>query len=131
MTLPTGRFYGFQIGKQAQAHLKNENQFIAHEYQDKYNNPVFEDMKKRLDRENMFLLPVKARPGAERTLLKEVMNDGTYKIDIAAPAVDGKANAELVRFLAKELGLPKQNVQIVTGHMSTRKGLKITARSFG
>ena len=50
MALPTGRFYGFQIGKQAQALLKNENQFIAHEYQDKYNNTVFEDMKKRLER---------------------------------------------------------------------------------
>jgi len=92
---------------------------------------MLKPLHERLAKERMFLLPVKARPGAEKTRLKEVMSDGTYKIDIAAPAQDGKANAELVRFLAEELGLPKENVQIVTGHTSTRKGLKITARSFG
>ena len=74
----------------------------------------------------MFILPVKVRPGVQRSHVREKMADGTWKIDIAAPAVDGKANAELVRFLAEELGLPKENVQIVTGHMSMRKGVKIT-----
>ena len=86
-------------------------------------------LKNRLQSERMFLFAVKVRPSAKKTQLKEVLSDGTYKIDSAAPAKDGKANAELVRFLAEELGLPKTNVQIVTGKTSKRKEVKITPKS--
>ena len=37
------------------------------------------------------------------------------KIKIAAQAVDGKANAELIKFLAKKLGVPKSDVKICSG----------------
>lgn len=47
------------------------------------------------------------------------------KVKIAAPPDDGKANAELIRFLAKEWGIPKSTLVLVSGETSRRKRLKI------
>ncbi|MEK7137357.1 MAG: DUF167 domain-containing protein [Patescibacteria group bacterium] len=46
-------------------------------------------------------------------------------MDIAAPPEDGKAHAELVRFLAKEFGVPKGNIEIISGITSRRKAARI------
>jgi uncharacterized protein (TIGR00251 family) len=40
---------------------------------------------------------------------------------VGAPADDGKANAELVRFLAEVLGVPRRSVQILRGRTSRSK----------
>jgi uncharacterized protein (TIGR00251 family) len=48
-------------------------------------------------------------------------HDGALKVRVAAPPVEGAANAELVRFLAKRLGLPARAVEIVAGHTSKTK----------
>lgn len=48
-----------------------------------------------------------------------------YKVRITAPPVDGKANAHLVKFLAKAFGVPKNNVEILTGESSREKRVKI------
>ncbi len=47
------------------------------------------------------------------------------KITIAAPPVDGAANAELMRFLAARLGVPRGAVAIVAGAGSRRKTIEI------
>ncbi len=47
------------------------------------------------------------------------------KIKIAAQAVDGKANAELVKFLSKTLKVPKKAITIVTGDTSRDKLVEI------
>lgn len=47
------------------------------------------------------------------------------KIKIAAPPEDGKANAELIRFLSKEWGVPKNALEITGGEASRHKRLKI------
>lgn len=51
--------------------------------------------------------------------------DGSLKIKIAAPPVDGAANAELIKFLAKKLGVPKSAVEIISGQNSKNKQVKI------
>ena len=43
------------------------------------------------------------------------------RIRVAAPPADGAANAELVRFLAAELGVPRARVRIVSGALGRRK----------
>ncbi len=43
------------------------------------------------------------------------------KIAVTAPPVDGEANAEIERFLAKLLGISPSQVSIVRGHKSKRK----------
>ncbi|MBS1797194.1 MAG: YggU family protein [Acidobacteria bacterium] len=52
-------------------------------------------------------------------------HDGALKIRIASPPVDGAANAELVKLLAKTFGVPKSDVEIVSGQTSKSKQIKI------
>ena len=72
------------------------------------------------------LLTVKVRPNAEQTAMQGIMEDGTWKIDISAPPEKGKANKELVRFLAERYDVPKNNIEIVSGHMTSIKRIRIT-----
>ncbi|MEJ2230703.1 MAG: DUF167 domain-containing protein [Nitrospirales bacterium] len=51
------------------------------------------------------------------------------KIRIAAPPVGGQANAELCRFLARQLGVPQQFVQVISGFSSRQKRVFIKGRT--
>jgi len=53
------------------------------------------------------------------------MHDGRVKVRLAAPPVDGAANAELVRFVAARLGVAKAKVRIVAGESSRRKMIEV------
>lgn len=64
------------------------------------------------------------QPRASRTEVAG-QHDGAIKIRLAAPPVDGAANAALVEFVAKRLGLPKSRVRVVTGLSSRRKIVEI------
>ena len=48
-------------------------------------------------------------------------HDGALKVRVAAPPVEGAANEELTRFLARALGLPRAAVGILSGHASRTK----------
>lgn len=48
------------------------------------------------------------------------------KIKLKAPPVDGKANEELIRFIAKEFKLTKSSVTIKSGHTSKIKLLNLS-----
>jgi uncharacterized protein (TIGR00251 family) len=69
-------------------------------------------------------LRLQIQPRASRTELAGVHGDA-LKIRLAAPPVDGEANDELVRFLAKLLGVPKRAVTIVAGATSRRKRVRV------
>jgi hypothetical protein len=56
---------------------------------------------------------VRVQPRASRTAIAGE-HGGALRIRIAAPPVDGEANAELVRFLAKTMGVPAAAVRIRT-----------------
>lgn len=70
------------------------------------------------------LLNIWAQPGAKKNMVVGEM-DGAIKIKVAAPPVDGKANKELVTFIAKKLGLKKNAVTIESGEKSRRKTISI------
>ncbi|MBX3040758.1 MAG: YggU family protein [Bdellovibrionaceae bacterium] len=53
-------------------------------------------------------------------------HDGSLKIRIQSPPIDGKANETLVEFLAKKLGVSKRSVQLVKGETSRHKVVEIT-----
>ncbi|MBI4779388.1 DUF167 domain-containing protein [Candidatus Falkowbacteria bacterium] len=74
---------------------------------------------------NEVYLRVKARPNAAKTRFKEIMADETIKIDVAAPAVKGKANQELIKFLAERFAVSKNNVKIISGAGERVKLVKI------
>lgn len=50
---------------------------------------------------------------------------GAIKVRITAPPVDGKANAHLIRFLAKAFGVPRTRVSLIGGETSRLKRLRI------
>lgn len=52
-------------------------------------------------------------------------HDGALKVRVAAPPVEGAANEELTRFVAKALGVPSRAVAIVGGHTSRTKVVRV------
>ena len=50
---------------------------------------------------------------------------GAIKIKLRAPAVEGKANAALIRFLAAQLKLPRHSILLERGHRSRDKVIRI------
>ncbi len=53
------------------------------------------------------------------------MADGRLRVRLAAPAHEGKANAELVRFLAAQLRVPRSAVSLVAGAGGRRKLVRV------
>lgn len=60
-------------------------------------------------------LAIRVTPRASRNEIVEILNDGTVKIRLTAPPVEGKANQALVEFLAEVLGLPANRIEVVAG----------------
>ncbi|SRR5581483_8088920 len=60
-------------------------------------------------------IAVRVTPRASVDKITEVMEDGTIKIHLAAPPVDGEANAKLITFLADILNVSKSRIEIVAG----------------
>jgi uncharacterized protein len=53
-------------------------------------------------------------------------HDFALKVRIAAPPVDGAANAELIKLLAKTFGVSKSEIEITGGQTSKTKQIKIS-----
>ncbi|MFS8638416.1 MAG: DUF167 domain-containing protein [Gemmatimonadota bacterium] len=69
-------------------------------------------------------IPVRAQPRASRSELAGEY-DGALKVRLAAPPVEGAANEELVRFLARLLGVPKSAVRVVSGESGRNKMVEV------
>lgn len=67
---------------------------------------------------------IKVNPGARHESI-EVMGDGTIKVGVTAPAVEGKANDAVCELLAKRLSLRKSDVKIVAGKTSKLKQVEL------
>lgn len=68
------------------------------------------------------LLRVRVQPRAGRTEVAGV-HDGALRIRVAAAPVDGAANRELVRFLARQFRLPRAFVEVRSGHRGRVKSI--------
>jgi uncharacterized protein len=55
--------------------------------------------------------------------------EGNLKVRISAPPVDGAANEEVIRLLAKAVGVAKSNITIVSGQTSKTKRIRINGVS--
>jgi len=64
---------------------------------------------------------IKAQPSASKSEFCEVYGDDAIKIRIKAPAVEGAANKELVKFLAKSFKVSKSDILFKTGQNSKIK----------
>ncbi len=69
-------------------------------------------------------LRIKAVPNSSKNLFSGILDDA-LKIKIKAPAVEGAANKELVKFLSKSFKVPKSDIAFVGGETSKQKRLRL------
>jgi uncharacterized protein (TIGR00251 family) len=72
----------------------------------------------------MARVTVKVHPRAKRSAITGRYGDA-WKLSLAAPPVDGKANDECVRFFAELAGVPRSCVRIVTGGTARLKVVEV------
>lgn len=70
-------------------------------------------------------LAIRVTPRASRNEISEILNDGTVKVRLTAPPVEGKANAALIAFLAEVIGVPQSKIEIVAGETGRDKLVSI------
>jgi uncharacterized protein YggU (UPF0235/DUF167 family) len=69
-------------------------------------------------------LTLRIRAGAGKTEFAGRLGD-VWKLRVAAPPVDGKANEAIIRFLAKLVAVPPSAIRIVAGFTATSKIVEI------
>ena len=74
--------------------------------------------------DNGVIFKPKVQPGAAKNEIAGIQGDA-LKIKINAPPMKGKANKALIDFVAKELGVKKSDVEIISGHTSKIKKIKV------
>jgi len=72
----------------------------------------------------MARITIKAHPRAKRSGVAGRLGEA-WKLDLAAPPAEGKANEECVRFLAELAGVPRSRVRVVTGAASRTKVIEV------
>ena len=72
----------------------------------------------------MARVTVKVHPRARKTGLAGRFGDN-WKLDLAAPPVDGKANEECIRFFAELAGVARSRVRIVSGATARLKVVEV------
>ena len=70
------------------------------------------------------VLPVKAQAGARRAEIRGVQA-GRLKVSVTEAAEKGKANRAIVALLSKSLGVPKSQIEILSGQSVSEKRLLI------
>lgn len=80
-----------------------------------------DELVSRFKSEGRITLTVRVTPKSPKTAWAGAMEDGSWKLRLAAVAEQGKANAELIRFLAREFGVDRASVRILSGETSRIK----------
>jgi uncharacterized protein len=75
-------------------------------------------------------LSITVVPRARRSSIEE-STDGTLRARVAAPPVDGAANAALLRFLADVLDVPRSRLEIASGISSRHKRVVVDGMTPG
>jgi len=73
----------------------------------------------------MARLEVKVTPRARRNEIVGWHQNRMLVVKIAAPPIGGQANDELVDFLADQLGISPQDIEIIRGYTSRQKVIEI------
>jgi hypothetical protein len=77
-------------------------------------------------------LAVRLTPRASRNAIEGFVRDAdgrgeeTLQVRVTAPPIEGRANAALVRLLARELGVPPSSVRVAAGSRGRRKRIEVT-----
>lgn len=71
------------------------------------------------------VIKIKLIPRASRNEIVGIMDDGTIKIKITAPPVEGQANQAVIKYLAEMLKISTVNIEIISGKTSHNKLISI------
>ncbi|HJT90800.1 MAG TPA: DUF167 domain-containing protein [Mycobacterium sp.] len=69
---------------------------------------------------------IRVKPGSRKGPLVTVDDDGDLTIYVQERAVDGKANAAVVKLLARHLGVPTSRLELVSGATGRVKRFRVT-----
>ncbi len=69
-------------------------------------------------------IAIRAQPRAGRSEIAGITGNA-LKVRLGSPPVDGAANEELVKLLAKALGVPRRNVEVLRGATGRNKVLRV------
>ncbi len=75
-------------------------------------------------KDDSIIFNIKASPNSSKNSFEGILN-GSLKIKIKAPAVEGAANKELIKFLSKSFKIPKSEIVFVGGETSKTKRVKM------
>ncbi len=82
-------------------------------------------MVKFTARDNTITFTVRVQPRASQTVIAGEL-DGALKLRLAAPPVEGAANDELMRWLAKFFDVPRAAVEILSGATAKQKLIRVS-----
>jgi uncharacterized protein (TIGR00251 family) len=82
-------------------------------------------LKKDFRKMEEILLKVYLQPKSSKNEIMGPYRDG-IKVKVTASPIEGKANEALIRFLAKEFGISPSCIEIIRGHHSREKTLRIS-----
>lgn len=70
-------------------------------------------------------LAIRVLPRAKKNEVVGILSDGTIKIRLTAPPVEGKANSALISYIADLLAVPRSKIQIIAGETGRDKLITI------
>lgn len=75
--------------------------------------------------EGRLTFTIRLVPRASRSEIAGWTGDGCLKVRVTAAPVEQKANQELIKIVAKQLGVARSDVEIEAGHRSRSKRLTV------
>jgi uncharacterized protein (TIGR00251 family) len=75
-------------------------------------------------KEDYAIFSIKAVPNSSKNLVSGIL-DESLKVKIKAPAVEGAANKELVKFFSKLFKVAKSDIVFLNGETSKRKLVQV------
>ena len=73
----------------------------------------------------IMLIKIRVLPRSSRNEVVGEMTDGTLKVKLTAPPVDGKANEALIKLLSDHFGVSKNKITIIKGLTNKNKTIEI------
>lgn len=86
-----------------------------------------DEYRAKLRSDRRITISLKVIPKSSKNEIAGFLEDGTIKLKITAAPERGKANAEIIAFLADQFGVSKRQVEIVRGETSALKTVVILA----
>lgn len=86
-----------------------------------------EELRRRLLQQGSVVLDIKVVPRARVAEVSDVMANGALKVKVTAAPEQGRANEELLAVLGAFLGLPRRSLELLTGHTSAQKRVRVKA----